>query len=98
MTSLRVLLLHLFEFYQELLLKPTANTPLCYVQLLNSREATKPTKFGSSSVADRLDTESYPSMVTHKLVKFESSIFFFFFLSSSRVIFVLFLHDVKLYS
>lgn len=38
------------------------------LKLLNSREATKPTKFGSSSVADRLDTESYPSMVTHKLV------------------------------
>lgn len=86
----------MFEFYQELSLKPTANTPLCYVQLLNSREETKPTKFGSSSVADRLDTESYPSMVTHKLVKFESSILFF--LSSSRVTFVLFLHDVKLYS
>ncbi|MCH95568.1 SEC14 cytosolic factor-like, partial [Trifolium medium] len=38
------------------------------LKLLNSREATKPTKFGSSSVADRLDTESYASMVTHKLV------------------------------
>ncbi|XP_058756981.1 phosphatidylinositol/phosphatidylcholine transfer protein SFH9-like [Vicia villosa] len=38
------------------------------LRLLNSREATKPVKFGSSSVADRLDAESYASMVTHKLV------------------------------
>ncbi|CAI8612411.1 unnamed protein product [Vicia faba] len=38
------------------------------LRLLNSREATKPMKFGSSSVADRLDAESYASMVTHKLV------------------------------
>jgi hypothetical protein len=37
------------------------------LKLLNSREATKPTKFGSSSVADRLDAQSYASMVTHKL-------------------------------
>ncbi|GAU18250.1 hypothetical protein TSUD_175920 [Trifolium subterraneum] len=35
-----------------------------YPEVLNSREATKPTKFGSSSVADRLDAESYASMVT----------------------------------
>ncbi|KAI5430088.1 phosphatidylinositol/phosphatidylcholine transfer protein SFH9 [Lathyrus oleraceus] len=38
------------------------------LKLLNSREATKPIKFGSSSVADRLDAESYASTVTHKLV------------------------------
>ncbi|XP_027186232.1 phosphatidylinositol/phosphatidylcholine transfer protein SFH9 isoform X3 [Cicer arietinum] len=38
------------------------------LKLLNTREATKPTKFGSSSVADRLDAESYARMVTHKLV------------------------------
>ncbi|KAK2360578.1 Sec14p phosphatidylinositol transfer family protein [Trifolium repens] len=37
------------------------------LKLLNSREATKPMKFGSSSVADRLDAQSYASMVTHKL-------------------------------
>ncbi|KAK2414163.1 Sec14p phosphatidylinositol transfer family protein [Trifolium repens] len=37
------------------------------LKLLNSGEATKPTKFGSSSVADRLDTQSYASVVTHKL-------------------------------
>ncbi|CAK8541398.1 unnamed protein product [Lathyrus sativus] len=34
------------------------------LKLLNSREATKPIKFGSSSVADRLDTDSYASTVT----------------------------------
>lgn len=55
---------------------PTANTPLFYLQLLNSREAMKPTKSGSSFIADSLDVKSYAGKVTHKLVKFQSSKFF----------------------